>query len=240
MMSKPTIHENPFTPEELAWVWARYRRCTFPSASFPKRFARNDVGRLSSKGRNMAASLAYQFRRQIFGGSAKWPFPQFVAEVMIETVKAGPPKGEARWDRLTDPELRLAAWAAHIAESRRRGEAAFRVEVQGELAIDNRQKATVERGKGRTTAMMETAIAACATHDYVWVAVHCFDFVSELRRRFNPPPQLKFLRAGSHEWRGVKGPVFVDHAVWAVVPWHEREELAACLKAMDWKGGDDA
>lgn len=77
-----TIYDNPFSESEFAWLWPKYRVCTFPVASFPKKFARNELSQLSDKGRNMGASLAFQYRRQIFGKlSAKWTFADFTQAV---------------------------------------------------------------------------------------------------------------------------------------------------------------
>lgn len=75
-------HNHRLTDAELQWLWPRYQRCTFPVGSFPKRFARNDISRLTEAGRLTACDLAFQYRRQIFGkGAAKWTFGQFIEEV---------------------------------------------------------------------------------------------------------------------------------------------------------------
>lgn len=75
-------HNHLLTESQIKWLWPRYQRCTFPVASFPKRFARNDIDRLTEDGRRMACDLAYQYRRQIFGQrAAKWSFEEFVCRV---------------------------------------------------------------------------------------------------------------------------------------------------------------
>lgn len=68
---------------ELRWLWSRYRTCTFPVASFPKRFARNAFESLSpEKGHAQAIRLAFQYRRQIFDRrAAKWTFDEFLTAV---------------------------------------------------------------------------------------------------------------------------------------------------------------
>lgn len=79
-----TTYTNPFTEAEFAWLWPKYRACGFPVASFPKRFARNELSQLTEKGRNTGASLAFQYRRQIFGQrSAKWTFDEFTKAVQF-------------------------------------------------------------------------------------------------------------------------------------------------------------
>lgn len=86
---------NPPPPAELtdaefAWLWPRFQRCTFPPASFVKRFARNEVSNLKDKGRNMGESLAYQYRRQIFGKrAAKWDRVKFLHAVRVHAAPAG-------------------------------------------------------------------------------------------------------------------------------------------------------
>jgi hypothetical protein len=105
-MSKPTIHENPLTEDQLRWVWRRYQACGFPYASFPKRFARNDFEQLQKpKGHNMAISLCYQYRRQIIRARKKTTaalsfeaFCNVVRRLYLRDVQAGdwrPPKPEA-------------------------------------------------------------------------------------------------------------------------------------------------
>lgn len=85
-----TLYENPFTEAEFAWIWPKYRVCSFPVASFPKRFARNELSQLSEKGRKMGVSLAFQYRRQIFGKqAAKWTFEEFTKAVQVASTKAG-------------------------------------------------------------------------------------------------------------------------------------------------------
>jgi len=84
-------NNHRLTDAELAWLWPRYQRCTFPVASFPKRFARNTLDRLTEAGRLMACDLAFQYRRQIFGKhAAKWGFGQFVAEVSARAPASSP------------------------------------------------------------------------------------------------------------------------------------------------------
>ena len=78
---------NPFTTKEFAWLWPRFQRCGFSPASFPKRFAKNELDRLTDKGRNTGVGLAYQYRRQIFANSAKWTWEQFVENVRIAAAK---------------------------------------------------------------------------------------------------------------------------------------------------------
>jgi hypothetical protein len=78
------------TDAELAWLWPRFQRCTFPVASFPKRFARNDVAKLREKGRAMAVALAFQYRRQIFGQkAAKWDRGHFISAVRVHAAPSG-------------------------------------------------------------------------------------------------------------------------------------------------------
>jgi hypothetical protein len=80
---------DTLTDAELAWVWKRYRCCTFPVASFPKRFARNALESLTpDKGHPMAIRLSYQYRRQIFNPkAAKWTLPQFLDAVRQTVAK---------------------------------------------------------------------------------------------------------------------------------------------------------
>jgi hypothetical protein len=88
----PSLQTCPFTDEEMAWLWPRYQRCTFPPASFPKRFARHDLTRLTAKGRTAAAQLAYQYRRQIFSKkAAKWDPAHFINAVKTAAAKPLPP-----------------------------------------------------------------------------------------------------------------------------------------------------
>jgi hypothetical protein len=81
----PSLEVCPFTAAELDWLWPKYQACSFPPGSFQKRFARNPLSQLTpDKGWRMAALLAFQYRRQIFGKKAgNWDAPQF-----IRTVKA--------------------------------------------------------------------------------------------------------------------------------------------------------
>ncbi len=80
-LAKPLPEGLALTEQDLDWLWPRYQRCTFPIASFPKRFANHTRASLTEKGRKMALSLAFQYRRQIFHGSAKWDAHRFLAEV---------------------------------------------------------------------------------------------------------------------------------------------------------------
>ena len=82
---------NPFTDDEFAWLWPKYRACGFPVASFPKRFARNEFSQLSEKGKNTGAGLAYQYRRQILGKQAgKYTWDEFVMIVKRHAAKPQP------------------------------------------------------------------------------------------------------------------------------------------------------
>lgn len=97
-MPLATIHENPLTESELRWLWARYQRCGFAPGTFAKRFARNSFESLTTpKGRNMAVSLAFQYRRQIItpkGEGARLTWDMFVQVVKnraaIARQRAGP------------------------------------------------------------------------------------------------------------------------------------------------------
>ncbi|HRI81628.1 MAG TPA: hypothetical protein PLF88_04270 [Opitutaceae bacterium] len=72
----------PLTAAEIDWLWPRYQRCNFPPATFAKRFAQTDRSKLTPRGMNAAASLAYRYRRQIFGKAAvKWSLSDFLAAV---------------------------------------------------------------------------------------------------------------------------------------------------------------
>jgi len=70
--------------QALAWCWARYRRCTFPVASYPKRMARHEFTALTeAKGKPIAESLVFQYRRQIFGRrAAKWTKAEFARKAI--------------------------------------------------------------------------------------------------------------------------------------------------------------
>ena len=89
-MKRPMFTENPFTEVELRWLWGRYQCCTFPVASFPKRFARNAFEQLTDNGKVMAASLAFQYRRQIFKDSAKWDMERFTRAVQQSMTACAP------------------------------------------------------------------------------------------------------------------------------------------------------
>lgn len=87
----PPIVARELTDAQLAWVWPHYQCCSFTPATFAKRFARNEFDRLTDKGKVMAISLCFQYRRQIFGKkAAKWTREQFMNAVRV----AAAPKGE--------------------------------------------------------------------------------------------------------------------------------------------------
>jgi len=92
-MAIPNItltEEHTLTPDEFAWMWRRYKQCTFPYASFPKRFAQYPIEKLTEdKGKPMAIKLAYQYRRQIFAGKtvAKITVTDFIKQVRLATPK---------------------------------------------------------------------------------------------------------------------------------------------------------
>lgn len=72
--------------EVLRWLWARYQHCGFPIGSFPKRFARNAFESLSAdKGHPRAASLCYQYRRQVLRPRAgNWTVSEFFTHAVEE------------------------------------------------------------------------------------------------------------------------------------------------------------
>lgn len=82
-----SLDDGPVPPCELTdaevdWLWPRYQACSFPPATFAKRFARNDRASLTPKGKNAAVKLAYTYRRQIFGKVAvKWDHARFLEAV---------------------------------------------------------------------------------------------------------------------------------------------------------------
>lgn len=77
-----TKHNHRLSDAELAWLWPRYQRCSFPIWGLPKQFAKNDISQLTEAGRLTACDLAFQYRRQIFGQRAvKWTFWRFLSEV---------------------------------------------------------------------------------------------------------------------------------------------------------------
>lgn len=99
-MSTPAIpvllQTCPFTAAEMAWLWPKYRACSFSPGSFPKRFARNELTQLTpEKGWPMAAQLAFQYRRQIFGKKAgKWDAGHFIRAVRHATATQHEPKSD--------------------------------------------------------------------------------------------------------------------------------------------------
>lgn len=90
-MPLPTVHPSlqscPFTDDELAWLWPKYRACGFSPATFAKRFARNEFSQLTDKGKVLAAKLAFQYRRQIFEKSEKWDADRFILAVKTAAAK---------------------------------------------------------------------------------------------------------------------------------------------------------
>lgn len=77
-----TVPPCPLTDREIDWLWPRYQACSFPPATFAKRFARTPRENLTARGKNACASIAYRFRRQIFGnGAAKWSREDFLSAV---------------------------------------------------------------------------------------------------------------------------------------------------------------
>lgn len=72
----------PLTDDEIDWLWPRYQKCSFPPATFAKRFAGTARERLTAKGKNAAVSLSFRYRRQIFGLRAvKWTDSEFIAAI---------------------------------------------------------------------------------------------------------------------------------------------------------------
>ncbi|MBM3853178.1 MAG: hypothetical protein FJ399_08470, partial [Verrucomicrobia bacterium] len=83
----------PLIEAEIDWLWPRYQRCSFPPATFAKRFACTPRERLTPRGKNAAVKLAYRFRRQIFGKQAvKWGDELFLSAVRYAASRAGGPK----------------------------------------------------------------------------------------------------------------------------------------------------
>lgn len=78
----------PFSDREIDWIWPKYQACSFPPATFAKRFARTPRERLTLRGKNAAASLGYRYRRQIFGKRAvKWSEADFLTAVREAAAK---------------------------------------------------------------------------------------------------------------------------------------------------------
>lgn len=72
----------PLNEAQFAWLWPKYKACSFPPASAPKRLAGCALERLTPRGRNFAVRMAFKFRRQIFGKAAgKWAQDEFLSEV---------------------------------------------------------------------------------------------------------------------------------------------------------------
>ncbi len=79
----------PLADAEIDWLWPRYQQCSFPPATFAKRFARTDRARLTARGKNAAVSLSYRYRRQIFGKVAvKWAHDEFLSAVRVAAERA--------------------------------------------------------------------------------------------------------------------------------------------------------
>lgn len=83
----------PLSEAELDWLWPHFQACSFPPATFAKRFARTPRAHLTLRGKNAAVRLAYRFRRQIFGKAAvKWGDELFLSAVRYAASRAGGPK----------------------------------------------------------------------------------------------------------------------------------------------------
>ena len=65
-----TFPPCPLSAREIDWLWPRYSACSFPPATFAKRFARTEREKLTPRGKNAAVSLGYHYRLQIFGKRA--------------------------------------------------------------------------------------------------------------------------------------------------------------------------
>lgn len=88
----------PLTDAEIDWLWPRYQRCSFPPATFAKRFARTPRASLTPRGKNACVRLAYQYRRQIFWKSAsQWSEAEFlnVVRSVANTSRAGGLRADA-------------------------------------------------------------------------------------------------------------------------------------------------
>lgn len=65
--SEIPIPPCPLTDKEIDWLWPRYQKCSFPPATFAKRFAGTPRDKLTPRGKNAAVRLAFRYRRQILG-----------------------------------------------------------------------------------------------------------------------------------------------------------------------------
>jgi hypothetical protein len=80
----------PLSDAEIDWLWPRFQRCSFPPATFAKRFAKTSRDRLTARGKNAAVSLSYRYRRQIFGKQAvRWSHTDFVGWVKDAASRVG-------------------------------------------------------------------------------------------------------------------------------------------------------
>ncbi len=83
-----TVPPCLLTDAEIDWLWPKYQACSFPPATFAKRFARTPRASLTARGKNAAVRLSYRFRRQIFGKRAvKWSDADFLAAVREKALK---------------------------------------------------------------------------------------------------------------------------------------------------------
>ncbi|HLP02122.1 MAG TPA: hypothetical protein VK163_08855 [Opitutaceae bacterium] len=77
-----TVPPCPLTDAEIDWLWQHYQRCSFPPATFAKRFARTPRSSLTPRGKNACVRLAFHYRRQIFWKAAsKWTEAEFLDAV---------------------------------------------------------------------------------------------------------------------------------------------------------------
>lgn len=80
----------PLTDAEIDWLWPLYQCCSFPPATFAKRFAGTARDKLTPRGKNAAVTLAYRYRRQIFGAVAvKWDPARFLDAVRRAAATVG-------------------------------------------------------------------------------------------------------------------------------------------------------
>jgi hypothetical protein len=86
----------PLSDQEIDWLWPRYAACSFPPATFAKRFAGCAREKLTPRGKNAAVSLGYRYRRQIFGKRAVlWSDGDFLLAVRKAAAVKSPTTAEA-------------------------------------------------------------------------------------------------------------------------------------------------